>query len=159
MKTGEIILILSLLFIWSCGEQNVKEEDLTNFNKMDWLLGIWEGKQGDADIYESWRKKNFRIMEGISYTTQDERRVYAQTMRIEQNNNNIFLIIKFNEGEENILRAETIDDDKIIFVNTEEGFPHTVTYKKSGNGINVSIKGEDESTPSTELTYKRTGDA
>jgi hypothetical protein len=50
-------------------EPALKEEDLTDFNKITWLKGIWEGKQGDAQLYESWRSKNFRTLEGISYTT------------------------------------------------------------------------------------------
>jgi hypothetical protein len=162
VRSGIYIIIISLLLVLSgCDDEPaLKEEDLSEFNKLTWLKGIWEGRQGDAKLYESWRSKNYRIMEGISYTTVNSQRVYIQTMRIEQSNNKITLHVKSETGsEETVLRLYEADDNKITFVNSEGGFPERVVYKKDNNIMNVEISGiSGEEDKTQEFEYKKTGE-
>jgi hypothetical protein len=157
-----IILLAAGIFLFSgCGETDVKEEDTTDFKKLGWILGVWEGKQGDADIYESWRRKNYRIMEGTSYTTSEGSRVFSQNMRIEQSNNIINYII-LDENGEGIQKFQltSLEDSTAEFTNAEEGYPDKIIYKREKqNRMNVSLLGEKEDqTAKSELNYRKTQD-
>jgi hypothetical protein len=157
-----LLLPLSLIFIQGCGdEQGLKEEDLGEFNKITWIEGIWEGRDGDADFYESWRSRSYRSLEGISYTTIRDERVYEQTMRIEQSNNKITLTINFKEGaEQTVLDLMQIAEGRVVFVKTSGTYPEKVVYSKEGdNRMKVQLSGTQNADAGVqEFEYKKTGD-
>lgn len=157
-----LITFIFLLLITACSETEVKEEDLTEFKKFEWMLGIWEGKQGEAETYESWRRKNFRILEGISYTTIDNQRVYSQDMRIEQSNNKIYYIIQKSTYTDKEIKLELteVSDSTVQFTNSEVGFPEKIIYSRLKNKrMNVTLSGEEEDENNrTEFNYKQTED-
>lgn len=150
------LITFSILFL-GCGNGDFKEEDTTDFEKLSWMLGIWKGKQGDAELYESWRKVNYRIMEGISYTTQDKARVYSQTMRLEQSNNKIFLLVTLPNSTEPItLDLKQIEENKAVFVNSEDQYPKRIEYSlEKENIMNVALEGESQENI-TEFNYRKT---
>jgi hypothetical protein len=156
-KTIFISLIGVILFFTACENQEPKTEDTTNFNKMSWLLEVWEGKQGDADIYESWVRKSFRIMEGISTTKQAGTTLFSQSMRIEQNNNVIKMIVTTTDtNDQNTLELESIDDSTIIFKNIQNSYPAKITYIKMGDDqLKVIYSGAGATEPVTELAYTK----
>jgi hypothetical protein len=145
------------ILIAGCGNGDFKEEDTTEFEKLSWMLGIWKGKQGDAELYESWRKVNYRIMEGISYTTQDKTRIYSQTMRLEQSNNKIFLLVTLPNSTEPItLDLEEIAENKAVFVNNEIEYPKRIVYLlEKENAMKVILEGDSRENI-TEFNYIKT---
>lgn len=154
------IAALLILFIASCNKNKLETEDTTNFEKLDWMLGIWEGTQGDADIYESWTRQNYRTMNGVSFTTQDEVRIYSQMMHLEQSNNKIFFIITPKEtNEETSLNLINVSDSDAVFINQDStGYPKKIVYKKiSPKKMEVDIEGETQES-STSLNYRKTKD-
>lgn len=162
MKLQGINIILALflisLLIAGCGNQNQKTEDLAKFKKLNWMENIWRGRQGEAKLYESWHKKNFRLMDGISYTTDENgRRVYSQDMRIEQNNNQIYYIIKLPGDQQLTLKLSSVTDSSAIFVNQEAGYPRKITYLHTANdSMVVSLAGVNEgSLMRTSLNYEK----
>ncbi len=159
LKINIILLFLSMLIIISgCDTQEQKTEDLGRFNKLSWMENIWRGKQGDARLYESWHKKNFRLMEGISYTTDENgRRVYSQDMRIEQNDNQVFYTIKLPGDQQQTLKLTNVSDTSAVFENQDEGYPAKITYRHpAGDSMVVSLEGENEGTSmDTKLSYEK----
>ncbi len=159
LKINIVLTILFLLIMVSgCDTQEQKTEDLGRFNKLSWMEGIWRGKQGDAKLYESWHKKNFRLMEGISYTTDENgRRVYSQDMRIEQNNNQVYYTIKLSEDQQQTLKLTEVTDTSAVFENEGEGYPAKITYRHPAeDAMAVSLEGENEGTSmNTKLSYKK----
>ncbi len=159
LKSNIILIVLILVMIFSgCDTQEQKTEDMGNFNKLGWMENIWRGKQGDAKLYESWHKKNFRLMEGISYTTdQNSRRVYSQDMRIEQNNNQVYYTIKLNGNQQQTLKLTSVTDTSAVFENQDEGFPSKVIYRHpDGDSMIVTLEGENEGTSmDTKLSYEK----
>jgi hypothetical protein len=157
-----LILIFGFYLLPGCGDEpGLKEEDLTDFNRLLWIKGIWEGKQGEAQLYESWRSKSFRSLEGLSYTSVNKERVYVQTMRIEQSSNKITLTISINEGsEETVLDLEEITDDKIVFTRSSGSFPEQVIYSREGENIMVvQLSGAPNADAGVqEFRYKKTSD-
>ncbi len=153
------IILAVFLIAPGCGNDKSKmEEDLTGFKKLDWMTGIWRGKQGNADIYESWTRKNSRILEGISYTTLNGKRIYSQSMTIEQSNNIIHYIIKIKgENEQTDLKASDVTENKVVFKNTEDKYPKRIIYEKlPKNKMSVLTEGEEGKTEnSTELIYMK----
>lgn len=142
-------LVLISAIIAGCGNQGQKTEDLGRFNKLKWMETIWRGNQGDAKLYESWHKKNFRLMDGISYTTDENgKRVYSQEMRIEQNNNQIYFIIKLPGNQQETLKLASVNDTSAVFKNQDAGYPQTLIYRHPKDdsmvvylaGINEGIK-------------------
>jgi hypothetical protein len=156
-----ILLLITVIIMHGCSDEpGLKEEDMADFNRLTWVKGIWEGREGNADFYESWRSKSFRTLEGISYTTVNKERVYVQTMRIEQSSNRITLSINFNEGEdETVLDLSEITDDQVVFTKSSGSFPEQVIYKKEGNGMIVQLSGDANADAGVqEFRYKKTGD-
>jgi hypothetical protein len=155
-------LLLFLFMLTGCSDEpGLKEEDMTDFNRLTWIKGIWEGRQGDAYIYESWRSKSFRTLEGISYTTINNQRVYSQNMRIEQSSNKITLNIRIDEGEtETVLDMTEIDDNRVVFNISSGSYPEQVIYTRESDGnMVVQISGDQVTdTGSQEFRYKRSGD-
>ncbi len=153
-----VVFIIFSAIITGCDTQEQKTEDLGRFNKLSWMENIWRGKQGDAKLYESWHKKNFRLMEGISYTTDiNGKRVFSQDMRIEQNNNQVYYIIKLPGDQQQTLKLTSVSDSSAVFENEDEGYPQTITYKHTADdSMTVSLEGENEGTAmKTKLDYVR----
>ena len=161
MKIIRINIIATLIFcaiIIGCDTQEQKTEDLGSFNKLSWMQNIWRGKQGDAKLYESWHKKNFRLMEGISYTTDvNGKRVFSQDMRIEQNNNQVYYVIKLPGDQQVALKLTSVSDSLAVFENEDEGYPQTITYSHTAeDSMTVTLEGENEGTSmTTKLSYAR----
>ncbi len=151
------ILIFCAIII-GCDTQEQKTEDLGRFNKLSWMENIWRGKQGDAKLYESWHKKNFRLIEGISYTTDaNGKRVFSQDMRIEQNNNQVYYIIKLAGDQQQTLKLTSVSDSLAVFENEGDGYPQKITYRQTADdSMTVSLEGENEGTSmTTKLSYTR----
>ncbi len=163
MKISKISLgftvLLLLLIAAGCGSQEQKTEDLGSFNKLSWMDNIWRGKQSDAKIYESWHKTNFHLMEGISYTTdKNGERVYSQNMRIEQEDNQIYYIIRLPGDQQQTLKLTNITDTSAVFKNQDKGYPAEITYSHPAeDSLIVLLSGKDDvGTPmSTKLSYKK----
>jgi hypothetical protein len=152
-----ILFLLSILLI-GCENQKQKTEDLARFKKLKWMENIWRGRQGDAKLYESWHKKNFRLMDGISYTTDvNGKRVYSQDMRIEQNNNQIYYIIKLPGDQQLTLKLSSVTDTSAVFLNQNKGYPQRVIYRHTANdSMVVSLAGINEgSLMKTRLNYEK----
>ncbi len=154
------ILIAMLLFIIvsGCDTQEQKTEDMGRFNKLGWVENIWRGKQGDAKLYESWHKKNFRLIEGISYTTDEHgRRVYSQDMRIEQNNNQVYYVITLPGDQQQTLKLTDVTDSSAVFKNLEDGYPGKITYMHTeDDSMIVILEGANEGTSmNTRLSYEK----
>lgn len=151
-------LILTSLLVTGCSNRKQKTEDMIKFKKLKWMENIWRGVQGDAKLYESWHKKNFRIMDGISYTTDENgRRVYSQNMRIEQNNNQIYYIVKLPGDQQLTLKLTSVTDSSAIFINQNMGYPQKITYLHTANdSMVVSLAGVNEgSLMRTRLNYEK----
>lgn len=156
-----IFIIAAAFYVFTgCEKKEMKTEDTSDFDKFSWMMGIWEGRQGDASLYESWTKQNYRTMEGISFTTQDKFRIYSQTMHLEQSNNKIFLLITPKETKEvTTLYLQTISDSLAKFINQDStGYPKNIIYKRtSPKRMEVKVDGKTPET-STTLKYRKTKD-
>jgi len=152
------LLVLFLTGIIACQNQQQKTEDLSNFNRLSWLENVWRGKQGEAKIYESWHKKNFWLMEGISYTTDETgKRVFSQDMRIEQDNNHIYYIIKLPGNNRQTFDLVSITDTSVVFKNEDNQYPQTIKYRHPANdSLVVLLKGKNEGNEmNTKLNYEK----
>jgi hypothetical protein len=157
-----VLLLFSFILFQGCNDEPaLEEEDLSEFNKISWIKGIWEGNQGDARLYESWRSKSFRSMEGISYTTVNKQRVYVQTMRIEQSGNKISMTITTDQGsEETVLDLTEATDDQIVFTRSSGSYPEKIIYSKEADDrMTVQLSGSPNAAAGVqEFAYKRTGE-
>jgi hypothetical protein len=162
MKLIRINIMAGLVFlsaiVTGCGTHEQKTEDLVKFNKLKWMQNIWRGNQGNAKLYESWHKKNFRLMDGISYTTdKNGRRVYSQEMRIEQNNNQIYYILKLPGNEQETLKLTSVNNKSVVFKNQDAGYPQTIVYKHpEADSMVVYLAGVSEGTKmKTRFQYQK----
>jgi Domain of unknown function (DUF6265) len=151
------ILFVIILFIFSgCNNQKQKTEDLSKFNKLSWIENVWKGKQGNANLYESWHKINFRMFEGISYTTNETgNRIFSQNMKIEQDDNRIFYIMKLQEKQQKTFKLISVTNSTAVFENEDYGFPHIINYKlKANDAMSITLSGENEGAQmTTTLNY------
>lgn len=157
LKSIAALFLLALFLFMGCEGQEPKTEDTAAFSKLNWMRGIWEGEQGNAETYESWVRKSYRIMEGISFTKQNKEKVYSQSMRIEQNNNKIKLLLKAEgAATPDVFDLAEVTEDRAVFINTENKYPEKIIYEKSGDKtMIVKVAGENEA-QSTTLKYEKT---
>jgi hypothetical protein len=149
-----LIPLLFLIFI-GCESQEPKTEDTTEFQKLNWLIGVWEGKQGNLDIYESWSRKSFRIMEGVSTTTEKRKPLHSQTQRIEQNNNKIRLIVTSGDNQPVILEMKSVSENQVEFINPSNTYPERVIYSREGKD-KMKVIFEGEGNKSSQLVFSKT---
>lgn len=153
-----ITIVMVVVLITGCNTHGQKTGNLENINKLSWMENIWRGKQGDAKIYESWHKVNFNLIDGISYTTDhDGNRIFSQDMRIEQNDNHIYYIIKLPGDQQRRLILTAVTDTSATFENTETGYPQTIVYKHpADDSMTVYLEGTNEGTAmNTKLSYEK----
>lgn len=120
------ILILAL-FTLGC----TTKVDPSGFQNLDWLIGTWEGKAGDATFYEHWSKASETELKNINFELMD-----GDTA------NSHHASIMVRDGEiiykgTSVLKATSLDAEQIIFENKEEARKYIFRLDDQGRWIAI----------------------
>ncbi len=130
MKTGAKFFItvvsLAILYGWTIKQTN-------DIQKAKWLIGTWENKTQQGNIYETWNKLGDDELSGKSYSVKDKDTIVFENIRLVQENKKLFYIPTVknqNDGLPVRFAAKTISENQLVFENPEHDFPQMIAYTK-----------------------------
>ncbi len=107
-----------------------------HIDQAKWIIGTWEYKTSEGSIYEKWVKKDSLEFQGISYKINNQDTIVLETIRIVQENGNIFYIpkVQYQNNQQavrfNIIRLR---ENYMSFENPSHDFPNIISYELINN--------------------------
>lgn len=127
-----------LILLNSCGSDKTYDE----LNKADWLIGAWENQTNEGYSIEIWSKENDSVFVGVSYFIIDSDTVFSESIRIEQNGDDLYYIPSVNgqnDGESVSFKMTNSNENELVFENLEHDFPQKITYSKKGKNALMAV--------------------
>jgi hypothetical protein len=124
------IVVAIMCFILFCSYTLTQK---TEINKTEWLVGTWENKTQNGSIYETWAKQSEVELAGKSYMLKEKDTIVFETIRLLQENNNLFYIPKVKNQNDYLpvrFAAKTVSDKELVFENPSHDFPQIISYSK-----------------------------
>jgi hypothetical protein len=156
MKKAIISLVI-LLSIISCQKSKVVSKIVV----ADWLLGNWENKSPNGNLFESWKKVNDSLFIGESYFIKGKDTLHFEKIQMKQKGEALFYIATV-KGQNNDKPVTFKYNDTIqkllIFENPKHDFPQKIMYSQiTKDSIVIQISGIQQGKPSSErFSMKKT---
>jgi len=130
------IIALSIFLLGSCA---TSKSLMTGMYKQHWLIGAWKDTKGQTT--EEWKFVNKNIMLGRMYSAVSRDTITVETIKLERKNNSVLYhatLLETNNAEIHCkLKSETAST--IVFENTGDGFPKSITYVLKSPGVMSEI--------------------
>ncbi|WP_439507028.1 DUF6265 family protein [Sediminibacterium sp.] len=137
-KTVLAIFSVIIFCSWSLQPKN-------EIKNAEWLIGTWENKTPNGSIYETWAKVSDVELSGKSYMLKEKDTIVFETIRLIQENNNLFYMPKVKNQNDNMpvrFKAKTASNNELIFENPNHDFPQIIAYSKiNANALVAEIAG------------------
>ena len=88
-----LFLIVGFIIVSSC---NPKKSDVSEIEKLDWLIGDWENISDKFEMFEYWEKINYTVYGGKNYVFENMEHDFPQ--RIVYTNPKTDSIFAYIEG-------------------------------------------------------------
>jgi hypothetical protein len=156
MKKAILSLVI-LLSIISCQKSKVVAKIVV----ADWLLGNWENKSPDGNLFESWKKVNDSLFIGESYFIKGKDTLHSEKIQMKQKGEALFYIATV-KGQNNDKPVTFKYNDTIqkllVFENPKHDFPQKIMYSQiTKDSIVIQISGIQQGKPSSErFSMKKT---
>lgn len=156
MKKIAVILIL-IASLASCK----KSKEVSKIVVANWLLGKWENKSNDGNLFESWKKINDSIYNGESYFIKGKDTLHYEKIQMKQKGEELFYISTIS-GQNNDKPITFIFNDtvskQLVFENPQNDYPQKIVYSKiTKDSIIIRISGIQQGKPSsTKYSLKKT---
>lgn len=130
--------IVTILLCFSCKEKDVVEKQETQYTilqKANWFLGRWKNNSPEGNLSESWVKQNDSTFNGESYFVIENDTVFAESIQLEERNNQLLYVVTVpNQNEEKPVAFTLTKEssNQLIFENPNHDFPNTIIYNKVG---------------------------
>lgn len=138
-------LLFMLAMICSCQQKSTFSE----LEKARWFLGRWENKTPEGTFSEEWKTENDSVWVGASFFIRKKDTLFAETIRLEQKENNLFMIVTVpNQNQEKpvAFKLTSSTTDYLVFENPEHDFPKKITYKLvNKDSLFAEISGDGKS--------------
>ena len=93
---------------------------------------MWENNTPDGIFSEEWKIENDSVFTAKSFFIKENDTLFSETIRLEQKENNLFMIVTVpNQNEEKpvAFKLTSSTSDFLVFENPEHDFPKKITYK------------------------------
>ncbi len=145
--------ILSLLIILSLASCQ-KSKVVAKIVVADWLLGNWENKSPDGNLFESWKKVNDSLFIGESYFIKGKDTLHSEQIQMKQKGEALFYIATVkgqnNDKPVNFKYNDTIEK-QFVFENLKHDFPQKISYTQiTKDSIVIQTSGIQQGKPSSE---------
>jgi hypothetical protein len=156
MKNAFYIIVL-VLTLASCQ----KPKEVSNIAENDWLLGKWENKSDEGNLFESWKKVNDSLFIGESYFIKGKDTLHFEKIQMKQKGEALFYIATV-KGQNNDKPVTFKYNDTIqkllVFENPKHDFPQKIMYSQiTKDSIVIQISGIQQGKPSSDrFSMKKT---
>jgi len=130
---------LCLLFISSAQDAGKAPAHSFDTQKLAWLAGTWEIKEGDKITEETWFPLKGSTMMGVSHTYNSTRTLFFEFLRI-MVKKDLISYVPQPGGDPPVAFLMTELDDKVaVFENAEHDHPQRIRYERTENGMTATI--------------------
>jgi hypothetical protein len=130
MKKQNILIITLLTLLFNSG---FTEPDNT-ISQFDWLIGTWQGKSGNGEVFENWRRLDESTLVGEGYFVVKNDTVFREMLRIQQIGNFWTYIPVVNKNQPVLFTLTKSEKAKWVFENKEHDFPKKIVYEQVADG-------------------------
>ena len=110
-------------------------------DRLSWLTGCWEGRNGAAVVEEIWSKPAGKSMIGLGRTTNQDKTISFEFMQFREENGTLVFLPQPGGGAQVRFPLKSITGETLTFENLAHDFPQRVFYEKKGNLLLAGIEG------------------
>lgn len=123
MKKTFVLLLILLINSLCCSAQNKAD----SFEKIEWLIGNWQGEADGMPFYESWTRTSDTKLSNLNYSICGGEVVENELNKIEARDGEIFY------GDNHKLTS--VSDTEVVFENQQRGERFTFQHTKDGRWL------------------------
>lgn len=149
---------LCLIFIGSVPGAEQATAPSLDPQKLAWLVGTWELKDGEKITEETWFPLKGSQMMGVSHTYDARRTHFFEFLRIMVKQDMINYIPQPGGDSPVPFRITHLDDKVAVWENPKHDHPQRIRYERTEKGMTATISLLDGSRAKT-FVFTRKGDA
>ena len=129
----------------------------TDVEKLRWLAGCWEMRQGERLTEEQWMQPRGGVMIGMSRTVRGDSLVELEQVRIESRGTSLVYVASPLRQATAEFTAKAATESGVVFENPAHDFPSRISYRRQGaDSLVASIGGQRGGKDRTiEYPYRR----
>ena len=123
------------------GAQVPEERPAHSFDpqKLAWLAGTWELRDGDKITEEHWLPLKGSTMMGMSHTYNSKQTLFFEFLRIMFKKDMINYIPQPGGDPPVAFGLKELDDDIAVFENAKHDHPQLIVYERTDTGMTATI--------------------
>ena len=130
---------LCLLLISSAQDAERAPAHSFDAQKLAWLAGTWEIKDGEKVTEETWFPLKGSTMMGVSHTYDSQRTHFFEFLRIMVKKDLISYIPQPGGDPPVPFLMTELDDDVAVFENAKHDHPQRIRYERTEKGMTATI--------------------
>jgi len=137
----KIILIIILIFLFSCSKPNSQNPD--------WLIGNWQriNDSSGRQTFEYWEKAGENIYEGIGFTLQDADTVFKENLKLVQVNGIWNYEVSGVHEKPVYFTFTSLSKNHFVCENMQNDFPRKIEYYISSDTLKAVISAGKKKIP------------
>ncbi len=125
-----------------------------DFKNFSWLLGQWEGIQGNGIYHEEWSDYSENKLTGKAYFLSKGELSNPEKLSIVKSDEGVFYIaeVSHNSGPVSF-RMSSANENIFVFENPEHDFPKKITYEKTNDNELTAVIEGDKNGKSRQISF------
>ena len=136
-----MVALLGLAHVIAARQAHARSS--SNIDDLAFLAGHWVGGQEPVRIEEIWSEPAGGIMLATSTTVTPGKPSQWEFLRIAQRGDHLVLLASPGGATPTAFELDTLEADRVSFVNPDHDFPQRVTYRRSGNTLSARVESTD----------------
>lgn len=151
MKTTISLILISILAFTACRDTS----DSNDFrNRYRWLVGKWEGSNGNVTMVEQWRWEKSRF-EGAGFEISNTDTLFSEKLFLESFGNTDAYIAVMSSEKITSFQSTQVDSVTWRFENKDHNFPSIIQYSlEDDSALTVSLFARGETAFRGEHSYQ-----
>lgn len=140
MQLAPIALAASLVFALSSGQDSAPAKAAQlDINKLAWLAGTWQLRNGEKITEEHWFPLKGSTMMGVSHTYDEKTTHFFEFLRIASQKGTIAYLAQPGGRPMVPFVAVQLDDKTAVFENPKHDNPQRIRYERTEKGVTASV--------------------
>lgn len=132
-SVGSLLIFMSMSYAQS------------DMEKLSWIVDRWVSTDGESTTCEHWETVSETLFTGGSETTKNGDTVFAEKLKIEVIDGNIYYVADVSHNPAPVkFKLTLLTESEAVFENPEHDFPQKISYKHSDGNLHASIEGPDK---------------
>ncbi len=139
--TSKVTYLSSLLAVLALSPATAAAQG-SALDALEWMAGCWERVTATRVVEEQWMAPRGTVMLGISRTTQGDRTVEYEQMRLRATNGKVVFTAQPSRQPAADFEATRVSDSLLVLTNEKHDFPQRIIYRRNGPGkLDARIEG------------------